>query len=111
MTKVPEIFFLKKGNTRPYLRFRLLPADVDLTGATVRFRARRPDGTNVLDAPAFIIRAKGEPTVEYRFQPGDFDEVGNYQCDFLVSFAGGVDNATYPNRTFISLIVSVDALG
>ena len=103
-----ETFFIKRGDTSPAIQFALLPATVNLTGATVRFqmRARRPrGGVAVIDAAAAVVTATGTPTVEYTWQTADTANAGIYEAEFRVTYANG-KVGTFPNDGFIPIQIS-----
>jgi hypothetical protein len=105
-----ETFFIKRGDTSPALQFALLPATVNLTGATVRFqmRARRPrGGVAVIDAAAAVVTATGTPTVEYKWQPSNTINAGSYEAEFRVTYPNG-EIGTFPNDGFIPIQITED---
>jgi hypothetical protein len=105
-----DTFFIKRNDTTPAIRYKLKPAAVDLTGATVQFqmRARRPRGAPpVIDTAAVVVTETGTPTVEYTWQEGDTDNAGVYEAEFRVTYANN-EVETFPNDGFISVKVSED---
>jgi hypothetical protein len=107
-----DTFYIKRNDTSPSLRYKLKPATVVLTGATVEFqvRARRSrGGATVIDAPAVVVTATGTPTVEYQWQTGETANAGVYEAEFRVTYADGRVE-TFPNDGFISVKVSEDVL-
>lgn len=76
-------FTIKRGDTSPALRYALIPASVNLTGATVRFSVR-----GWLDrAPAVVVSAT-PPVVEYVWANGDTDRLGLRPAEFEVTYPG-----------------------
>ena len=85
-------FTIKRGDTIP-LRYALLPASVNLAGASVVFNMR-----GVLDrAPARIVTAS-PPVVEYIWQPGDTARPGLRPAEFEVTYPDGIVE-TFPTDT------------
>ncbi len=103
-----DTFFIKKGDTSPSLIFALLPASVDLTGATVRFSMRSRAGTVLINrAAAVIVTATGTPTVRYDWQAGNTDTPGFHEAEFEVSYPGGAVE-TFPNAGFLGVSIASD---
>ena len=101
-----QTFIVKRGDTSPGIRFALLPADITLAGASVRFQMRRLGGDTVIDAPAQIVTAE-PPVVAYAWQPEDTAEAGRYEAEFRVEYLDGAVE-TFPNAGFISVMVHPD---
>jgi len=87
--------WIKQGDTRPYLRKRLLDGEgaaVDLTGATVRFHMRGVDET-VAKVDDFAVpdadQVTNEGWVEYRWATGDTDTAGRYYTEWEVTYSDG----------------------
>jgi hypothetical protein len=99
-------FDIKRGDTSPAIRFSLIPSDLNLFGAGVKFQMRNPRLGTTIDAPAEIISAT-PPVVQYNWQAGDTAEVGQYQAEFRVEYADGAIE-TFPNRGFIIVNVNKD---
>jgi hypothetical protein len=101
-----EQFNIKRGDTSPSLRFSLIPNDITLAGATVRFQMRPIRGETVIDEPAQII-SDLPPVVQYDWQAGDTEKTGFYQAEFRIEYA---DEAieTFPNKGFISVVINDD---
>lgn len=96
-------FYLKQGDRLPRLRATLKNggnAAIDLTGATVQFRMRLKGGTDLaVDAPATVTGATvGE--VEYAWADGDTDDVGQFDCEFIVTFPGDLVQTIPPQDFF-----------
>jgi hypothetical protein len=100
-------FYLKRGDTGPAIRFALIPEDLSLAGATVRFQMRARAGMPVIDAPALIVAQSGPAIVEYSWQPGDSLAAGFYEAEFRVVYADGKVE-TFPNVGFISVQIAED---
>lgn len=92
---------MKRGDTRPALRYSL-PDGVDLTGASVTFSmAARPGGTPVVaDRPALIVDT-APPVVGYDWQPGDTDVAGLHLGEFKVMWADGFE--TFPKSDYLRI--------
>ena len=103
-----DTFYIKRGDTTPAIRYKLKPATVVLTGASVQFqmRAQRPRGAPpVIDAAAVVVAETGTPTVEFQWPAGN--STGIYQAEFRVTYADGRIE-TFPNDGFIAIKVSED---
>jgi hypothetical protein len=86
-------FSIKSGATAPALVVTLYDdtTPLDLTGATVRMRMRRREGgALVVDSPATVLTPT-EGLVSYQWLPADTDEVGDFEVEFEVTFAGGAE--------------------
>ena len=77
-----DIFFIKRGDTSPALRYALDPATVDLTGASVLFQWRARGSTTVLSRAAAIVTPTGTPTVQHNWQAGDTATAGLFEGEF-----------------------------
>jgi len=103
-----ETFFIKRGDTSPFLRFALEPAaTVVLTGAAVLFQMRRRNGAMLVSRAATVITAVGTPTVQFNWQAGDTVEAGNFEGEFRVTYGDG-SIETFPNEGFIPIRISED---
>lgn len=103
-------FTIKQRDTGPRLLFALQPAaDIDLTGATVRFSMRlRSTGAILVNrAAAVIVTATGTPTVAYDWQAANTATAGLCDAEFEVTYAGGAIE-TFPNFGFIAVVVTED---
>jgi hypothetical protein len=99
-------FYIKQGDTRPYLRRTLKDADgtaIDLTSATVRFHMNSGD-QSIVDAAATVITA-ASGIVEYRWQSGDTDIVGLHKAEFEITLSDATV-LTVPNDTDIEVHVA-----
>lgn len=103
-----DTFFIKRGDTAPSLLYALLPASVNLTGATVRFSMRTRTGTVLINrAAAVIVIATGTPTVRYDWQTGNTDTPGVHEAEFKVTDLNGRVE-TFPNDSFIGVAITGD---
>lgn len=102
-----QTFKFKRGDTSPALKYALLPSSTNLTGATVRFKMENANSKTVIDAPASIVTASGDPTVAYEWQPGDTDIAGEYFAEFHVTYSDG-NFETFPNDRFIQVHIGRD---
>lgn len=103
-------FWIKKGDTSPVLTGQLLDGDarpVDITGATVQFRAKdRATGTVVIDAAATVTDAT-TGQVRYAWQAADTTTQRELLAEFVVTFADSTVQ-TWPNPGLIALHVGGD---
>ena len=99
-------FTIKRGDTSPALRYALIPSDITLAGASVRFQMRLRGGSTVIDAPATVVSVT-PPVVQHVWQAGETAEVGWFEGEFRVQYA---DNAieTFPNDGFINIFIGPD---
>jgi hypothetical protein len=101
-----EQFNIKRGDTSPSIRFSLIPNDMTLAGATVRFQMMNSRNKTVIDRPAQIISDQ-PPVVQYDWQLGDTDTAGTFLAEFRIQY---IDTAieTFPNRGFIQVSINAD---
>ena len=93
---------LKRGSTRPVLRYPL--PGVDLTGATATFlMSPRPGQPPTVNAPAVVTYG----ALEYHWQSGDTDQAVTHFGEFEVTFADG-SIETFPNDDYIRIEVKQD---
>lgn len=93
---------LKRGSTRPVLRYPL--PGVDLTGATATFlMSARPGQPATVNAPAVIAYG----ALEYHWQHGDTSAAVMHYGEFEVVFPGGATE-TFPNDDYIRIEVKQD---
>jgi hypothetical protein len=80
---------MKIGDTAPPIAVEVTSAGapVDLTGATVTFRVRKPSGTVVLWAGTVTDGPAG--VVEYEPEAGDIDEAGIWYFELEIDWGGG----------------------
>jgi hypothetical protein len=100
-----EMFYLKRGDTSPVLRYALARG-VDLTGATVRFQMRPRGGGIFIDSSA-VIDNESPPVVRYAWAVGDTETAGTFQAEFVVTYGDG-SVETFPNVGFIAVIINED---
>lgn len=62
---------------------------VDLTGATLIFRAQKQGATAQKFAGTMSLVVAASGTCKYNVAVNDFDEVGDYYAEVQVTFAGG----------------------
>ena len=103
-------FVIKRGDTSPALRYLLLPADVTLAGASVRFQMRPRGGTTMIDRPAEIVTVFEPALVAYAWQQGDTDIAGRYEAEFRATYMDGTFE-TFPNLGFIEVFVTENVPG
>ena len=93
---------LKRGSTRPALRYPLPGAD--LTGATATFlMSPRPGQPATVNAPAVIANG----ALEYHWQHGDTDNAVMHYGEFEVVFPGGAIE-TFPADDYIRVEIKQD---
>jgi hypothetical protein len=94
--------YLKQGDTAPKAIGDL---NADVSGATVRFRLMKLNGTAVLDKVATATDAPNG-IVEYQWVTGDTAVLlpGDYRGEFVVTFAGGLIER-FPQRSYIEVHV------
>lgn len=104
-------FVIKEGDTAPPLHVTFLHPNgqpVNLTGATVQVNIRPHGGGPLLvDAPAVIVGDPLDGEVEYVWQPGDTDVTGDYDAEWLVTWAVGGEQ-TFPTDGYTSIEVAAD---
>lgn len=103
-----ESFYLKAGDTSPALRATLQNPDgtaVDLTGATVVFNMRSSGNTVLISRVACSIVTAASGIVQYDWQAGDTDTVGQHLGEFEVTFADSTVE-TFPNDGYIRVIIA-----
>ena len=103
-------FVIKRGDTSPALRLALLPDNVSLAGATVRFQMRARGGGTVIDRPAEVVSVFQPAVVAYRWLPGDTAQAGRFEAEFRVTNMDGTFE-TFPNLGFIEVFVTEDVPG
>jgi hypothetical protein len=113
------VFTVKRNDTHPLqskLEKQALdgswgPAFPSPTGVSVVFSARMvgtPDPPKIQRAAATIVKADGiESIVQYAPNASAFDTVGEYQCEWEVTYATGTVE-TFPSETYIRLVVIGD---
>lgn len=103
-------YSVKTGDTAPAPSTILLDGagnPVPLTGATVRFKARKtPGGTALIDQVATVVTPL-EGIVRYDLQAGDTAVAGSYLAEWQVTFGGG-QVQTFPGEGYDELLVTTD---
>ncbi|MDT9293377.1 MAG: hypothetical protein P5698_26320, partial [Limnospira sp. PMC 1295.21] len=79
-------------------------------GASVRFQMMDANGKTVVDAPASILEASGNPTVAYEWAHGDTAKDGEYRGEFKITYFDG-NIETFPNDSFIAIAIGADVPG
>lgn len=100
-------FEIKQGDTQPPLEADLQDGDgnpINLQGASVTLCLGRH-----LRAPVDIIDA-AEGRVRYEWQPGDTDYPGEWNAEFVVTFAGG-EAQRVPSDGFIRVRIGRSVCG
>lgn len=98
-------FVIKSGATAPYLNATLYDGDVplNLTGATVLMRMRRTaGGALIINSPATIVGPPVDGVVSYEWLVADTDEVGDFEVEWEVTFAGGAKEV-FPTEGYTSV--------
>lgn len=99
---------MKQNDLLPYLKGTLTDAAgvaVNLTGATIVFSMRRGTAVKVDRAEANITNA-ALGKVEYRWQPGDTEDVGKFKGEFEALIDGLP--LTFPNNKYIPIKIRDD---
>lgn len=104
-------FTIKEGDTTPALHVTFLHPDespVNLTGASVVVTIRpRAGGDLLVDALAQIVGNPLDGAVEYAWQPGDTDEAGDYDAEWVVTWPLGGEQ-TFPTDGYTTIEVGAD---
>lgn len=84
---------IKRGDTRPFFGVSLVDGSgvevVLATNDSVRFSMRESSSQTVKVNRAVAVFEAGGGDVEYRWQAGDTDTAGEYECEWEVTFADG----------------------
>lgn len=110
-----DVFEIKRGDRRPYLRYSLTVTDpgdptatipANLTDATaVRFIIKKLGEAAIVDDPGtFIDRATG--VVQYAWQAGDTAASGTYNVEIEVDWAG--EKQTFPTTGYETVVIFDD---
>lgn len=92
-----------KSDTRPTYTFRLKRGHqaLDVTGATVVGRLRKPDGTTVVETACTLVDAAAG-IVSLTFQASDVNTVGEHQLEIKVTFSsGGIQHGVEKMRLYV----------
>lgn len=104
-------FTIKEGDTAPALHVTFIHdngAPVNLTDATVVVNIRPHGGGDLLvDAPATIVGDPKDGVVEYQWATGDTDAPGDYDAEWLVTWALG-GQQTFPTNDFTTIEITAD---
>jgi len=99
-----QVFKIKQGDRRPYLKGQLVTLDEDgevegpqdLTGATVVFTMKNPKtGVVIIEEGPTTVLDIANGNVQYEWQEGDTDLAGDFLGEFEATF--GDEAETYPN--------------
>lgn len=101
-------FRIKQGDTQPVIQSVLTDgagAIVNLTGIeSVAFRMRAKDtATLAVNAAAAVVSAPAG-SVRYAWLTADTATPGEYEADWLVTFAGG-GTGTFPNGGYLRVLI------
>lgn len=97
---------VRQGDTAPRINTVLYDgsATVNLTGATVVFRARRLDGTTaVITKQADVVNATGG-AIEVELSAQDTAVAGEYAATFQVTKSGST--VTFPTTGYVRFVVT-----
>lgn len=101
-----ETFTIKRNDTSPTILYQL-PSDVNLAGASVLFKMRNYEGTEVVSASANVVSASSPAQLSYNWQTGDTATAGPFEAEFEVTFAD-TSIQTFPNYGFIHVAIGPD---
>lgn len=82
-------------------------ANIDLTGASVRFHMRAPDGTLKIDAAAVIDGAPTSGVARYNWVAADTDTAGCFISEWEVTYVSGAIE-TFPNDSHETITIFED---
>lgn len=103
-------FFLKQNDTSPAIRRTLASSagPIDLTGASVVFnmRVRSTRAVIISRQPCEIESATGGVVV-YQWVAGDTAQVGTFDAEFEITYAGGAVE-TVPNNSYVEVKIMDD---
>lgn len=90
-------FFIKQHDTAPSITETLSSTTgaINLTGASVKFHLRKPDGTVAVNAAATIVTA-ASGIVRYQWVTGDTAVAGTHLREWEITFGDGTIE-TVPN--------------
>jgi hypothetical protein len=98
---------VKEGDTFPNPESVLSDASgdqVNLSGATVRFRMAKLDGTPIFERAAVIDNNTAPAVVHYVWQTGDTATPGAYRAEWEVTYAGGIIE-TFPQNSYLEVLI------
>lgn len=85
-------FVIKTTATQPNIVAVLKEDDgtaVDLTGATVNFKMKRPGADSTTIDDGVIVTDAENGVVTYQWKDGDTDTADTYNAEFAVDYSGG----------------------
>ena len=83
-----DVFFIKRGDTSPAIRYAMKPVTNDIGGALVQFQMRRRNSVLIIDQPATIV-SELPPVVQYNWTALDTQASGQFEAEFRVTYADG----------------------
>jgi len=118
MNNDPLKFFLKKGDTEPPIRRKIIQSSnglpLDLTGASVKFIMTEEDRTTAkINAAAVIEYPPTAGIVRYDWQAGDTAAAGNFPAEFQITLPGGKiltfpPGGFEPGKSYIFVKITAD---
>lgn len=104
-------FNIKVGDTLPALEARLLTTEgtvvPNLASATVAFRMCPKGSDTATVSAAATVTSAATGAVSYQWLDGDTDTAGDYEAEFIVTSAAGVQ--TVPSKGYIRVRVNARA--
>lgn len=101
-------FSLKSGDTSPALTITCTYSDgtvQDLTGATITFAMRYPNGLlKVADAAGIGVGTLTNGVAQYVWATGDTDTPGIFQGEFHVTLASG-KKVSFPDGDYLEIAI------
>jgi hypothetical protein len=97
------VIVLVKNNTKPDLTIALKRGGVkvDLTGATINFKLKKPSGAVLIKAMV-LVGAATNGKVALSWGAGDLDEAGECQAEIQVTYGdGAVQNSKYAIPVYV----------
>lgn len=104
-------FWIKRGDTSPALTGQVLDGNrrpVDITGATVRLKARDRDSGQLIIDEAATVDAPVTGQVRYQWVPDDTVTQRELEAEFEVTFADSTVQ-TWPNPGHVAVHIGADA--
>jgi len=103
---------IKKGSTKPSIKFRLFNMDnllpVDLSGAQIKFYMEGPEGspdTNKFQGEGEVVVNPLTGIGKYDWHPGDTDTPGNFIAEFDITLSDGIKIRVPDKDDFIMILV------
>lgn len=75
---------------------------VDLTNATLAFKAQLLSDLSISSSEAMTITDATTGACKFTVQPGDFSIAGEYNCQIVVTFSGPGEQITFPDITVVA---------